>query len=257
MSEGELSDSPERVVERWDYKNHLEPYLIRISEEGSNGLEPISRFPKQIELSSEWHEVQDQMRRETEDSYERWTPIGFRRETRDIFVPKTLLRGTKRSVPPESFHEGIVDDTAKLGITHLIGDIHSHPGWGKNYLDRFFRTGRIITEYKGFSPTDMFRTVNSKAVKFLVFGLVDSGANYYSFLTKETEPIPLDSKLAKSIEFQYYWFYEHTLARFHKNIPIPYPKSFSLWDVNLAIAKEYNISLYRGKPGEDLIRHYP
>jgi hypothetical protein len=35
------------------------------------------------------------------------------------------------------------------------------------------------------------------------------------------------------------------------------PKTFSLWDVNLGIAQEYNIALYKGKTGEDLIRQYP
>lgn len=250
---------PERFVNRWGFESHLQEYALLVARKGKNGLESIENFPNRIELSDEWHHTLNKMRTETaKDMRERVTPIGFQHEMRKLHIPPDFIVGAKTTVSDEMFWDGFDKVKKEKGIVGLVGHIHSHPRDWDNFLKLFVKTwGRIVTEYKGFSPGDLHGIVENASKLPWFYGVVDKDENYFAFVTRESETIHPSSKIQDSATFQEYWFYHNTRTPLFKNSSITIPKAFTLWDVDMAIAKQYRLALYRGKPGEDLVREFP
>ena len=254
--EGETSLPPEIASERWDYSNKFAEYLIRVALEGREALESTNNFPTRIELNTQWHSALDKMREETKDGMERWTPIGIQNDMNSIVIPTDFFKGEEKTIPFASILEkDEIRMLIKLGITNLAGDIHSHPEHFQSFVQRFLFSGRLITEYRGFSPMDLKGVIQLSITptNLHVFGVVDQLSNYFTFIAKDTDAISHDSPLQTDKEFSYYWFKKYAPSVVEKLPPV----FTTLWDINIAIAKQYNLVLYRGKPGEDLVKYCP
>lgn len=253
MKEGETQ--PEISIERWDYESQFKEYLIRVAREGKTKLEPIGNFPKRIELNDKWHNTLNKMRVQTRDGHERWTPIGFNRDMSSIVIPTDFLSGEEDNIPVTVDEDEIIK-YRELCLVNLAGDIHSHTERLKgSYFRRFVTSGRFLREYRGFSPRDLkgVLELSSSASPLHIFGVVDAKANFFALLTKDTKTIPHDSHLQDNSEFSFYWFNRYAPAVVERFPPV----TSTLWDINIGIAQEYKLSLYRGSVGEDLVRGFP
>jgi len=240
--EGEQSAEPQ--VERWGFESHFQEYALLLAKKGKDGLESIDNFPQRIELNDEWHRTLEKIRLETEDGLERGTLTGFPGDMRKLTISDKLVVGKKASI---KFLDSLENAKQKHGIDKVVGTIHSHPGHWDSPEKRYIEPGRSFSEYRGFTTKDFHTYLKPSYQSLFIDGVVDSQVNYFVFLTKDTKFIPKDSKLYRREIFEDYWLYQQTKSL----------RTFSLWDVDMAIAKEYKLALYRGNSGEDLIRYFP
>jgi hypothetical protein len=259
MGEGEPTTSPEYSKERWDYDGKFKEYLLNVAQEGKGALESINNYPERIGLNDTWHKILGKMRSETRDGLERWTTIGVHKDIKSIVIPTNIQVGRRNDIPvlQESDLDKLSKEYSRLEVRRLLGDIHSHPDQfvKENTLTRFLLSGRIISEYRGFSPTDLKGIIqlSKSASPLIIFGLVENEDNFFAFLTKDSETIPSDSPLLKNKEFSYHWFRKYAPGIGEDFLP----KKSTLWEINIGIAKHYNLAIYRGKVDQDLVRGYP
>jgi hypothetical protein len=248
MIEGDSPDLPKRKVEdyyqRWEYQAHFKEYLLLLGKKGKEALERIDSYPRGIELDASWHRVLDSMRDETKnDSNERFAIVGYRETARDFYFPKITGVGEPYTVPPEVINEMIHAAKEKEGVTSILGDIHSHNYVGPLTFMDFYG---ILQKHKSDSR--------------FMSGLVNPHENIIAFKTRQTYNVSdfgipnYDSKEG----FKNYWMRKagfksspkhHHIARFRP--------SADMYAANIAIAQTHRLALYRGSPGQDLIRMYP
>lgn len=148
-------------------------------------------------------------------------------------------------------------EKTEKGITGLIGYVHSHPGNVKGFVTRFLLSrGNITNINGGFSPGDLCSIIRSSDTHPWFCGVVDKTNNYFSFVTRETEIIPPDSELYDTQKFHDHWLKKVDSSPIFQN-SIFIVKSQAPWEVNIEIAKQYKLALYRGIPGEELVRGFP
>jgi len=260
---------PQQKIERWSYKDHLKEYLLLLASKGSEGLELINRFPKQIELSSAWHELLNDMKEASQDGIERLAVIGFKEDRRRLFLPTIPIKGMPEKIPPEELEKEIFRVRNKFGMTDMIGDIHSHPKdlygglRGKFRLAKDFIEGINTKGQPHLSAVDLYRVVTSSNYQaypgFLpIIGVVHGNANVFAFKTRETRPLPVPPVFFNKESFSKYW-YEKYGFNYSRGEGITGVKSSraNLWAMNIGIAERHKLALYRGRSGGDLVRTYP
>ena len=287
MVEGETtklqSDEVGEKIERWAYETRFKSYLYRISILGNRGVESISNFPSRIELNAKWHEALERIKAESRDGMERWVPVGLKEGRALDFTPETSVKGFFTQA------ETLTDAEIKqqYGIVHLGGDIHSHPSDWLNRLgvDLIVST-KLVKDFEGFSDVDLYRMIKGNGLPMAA--VVEKSNNYFAFRadprwidgrssnfsrispcyaikqieicsrTTETRDLPTDSPLKDKMAFSRHWsgkYGGYYLGNSHLSFwALP---NYSVRETNMGIAGAFNIALYRGKPGEDLVREYP
>jgi|SRR3990170_3719234 len=256
MLEGERTESREetgRRTDRWGYETRFKYYLLRVAMLGNKGAELIDSFPKKIELNDAWHNTMNRMRDVSRDGIERGIPVGFREEGLTLYLPQEFLLGTGKkaavSTPQEAFKE--------FGISHLIGAIHSHPSsWIQRLAVKTILSTRLVKGIEGFSARDLFYMLDGNGLP--VEAVVEKDHNFFAFRTRDTRDIPTDSPLRSERAFERHWYRKYGGYFPGKSdltfITLP---SYSTLKVNIGIAGAYNLALYKGDPGKDLVRSYP
>src|SRR5712692_1801117 len=90
-------------------------------------------FPRQIHLSTAWHETFGAMRQETaRDGYERWGLIGVTTDRSKVVLsqPQVFVCGGRDVIEAEDKLHAMMH-AAQKGIPYVVGTFHSHPSFGK------------------------------------------------------------------------------------------------------------------------------
>ena len=257
MVEGETSklrnDEVEVKIERWGYETRFKSYLYRISILGNEGVESINNFPPRIELNKKWHEALERIKAESRDGIERWVPVGMKDDRVLDFIPETSIKGYFTQAKTLTAAE----IKQQYGIAHIAGDIHSHPSDWLNRLGvGLIVATRLVKDFEGFSDSDLYRMVDGNGLPMA--GVVEKSHNYFAFRTTETRDLPTDSPLRDKMIFSRHWSGKYGGYYFGKtHLSFWASPKYSVRETNMGIAGAYNIALYRGEPGEDLVREYP
>lgn len=247
----------ERVAttEKWEYPRFRE-YMLALTK-GPDFLLPFDRYPKRIELSNPWHELLDQMRRESKDGVERWALIGFKDDRQSLYLPTTLTKGSSHRISVGVANRAIAYAKAKAGIVDLVGDIHSHPnGW----LEKLYHLQNLpYALFKGnshgFSIADLF------ALSYQPFiGLAEGDRNLFAFKSRETHTVPGHALGSNLDEFEKHWNHKMGIRKISigdSQAEIAIDPRSNIWSMNKKIAKKYKIVLYKGSPDKDLVRVIP
>ena len=257
MKEGERPDSIkgniETRTERWGYDARFKFYLYRLAILGNEGVEAITAFPERIELDDTWHTTLNRMREESRDGIEIGIPIGFRGDRRKVFLPQEFLLGAGKEERMATSQEAI----DKFGISHPLGAIHSHPGsWIHRLAVKTLISTSLVQGFDGFSARDLYYMLDGYGLPMEV--VVEMKHNFFAFRTRETRDIPVDSPFRSEVAFERHWYRKYGGYFPGKSdltfITLP---SYSTLKVNIGIAGAYNLALYKGDPGKDLVRSYP
>ncbi len=223
---------------RWSY-DYFHEYLLALARSGEKFLLPQDQYPTRIALNPNWHGLLDQLREITRDAIERWVFVGFKEDRRTLYFPKVPVKGLPDRIPNEVVLEKI-KEARNRGIIGLVGDIHSHPGVDisteQSYND-YKRYPKIFADMKlpGFSVGDLSTLIQPENT-LQMRGVVAGYFNLFAFRTRGTENTPIDAL-------------RELVAK---------PSTSGLaWDSNIRIAKHYNLVLYRGEAGKDLVRVFP
>lgn len=215
-----------------------------MGSKGNEGLESLEKFPKRIALDTSWHKTIDQMRGETRgDGVERFTVIGFREDSRDFYFPEVAAPGDTHSVPRAVKGDMYWRMWEKYKITSILGDFHTHLGGSE------------------FSIKDLWGLLNRlTAPKPFLEGVATEHENIFAFRTRETFMVSQIDTTQSSFKpvFEDYWLekagYKYDESRVYL---VPIKPDADIWKASLGIAEAHRLALYRGKPGQDLIRAYP
>jgi hypothetical protein len=246
----------------WDYETFRE-YLLALTK-GREYLSSIGEHPLRFDLSKSWHDVLNSMR---DSSKERWALIGYEEGQRRLILPSVPEVGLSRCVPLETIELAFTKARKKAGITDTIGEIHSHPM-------RYKRPSLLYylepTASKGcFSLGDMCRLLvgieNQRPVDKNVFVafVVDGDETLAMFASRETlklvrnDPPESYESFAKQWYGRFEWQYEKTSQDAGEQATPTSSKATDIWSINRAIAKHYQIALYRGDRDKPLFRDYP
>lgn len=250
---GASGKDSEHAIQRWGYDTHFKYYLYRMGVLGNEGVDSITNFPERIELNEKWHEALNRIKKESNDGRERWIPVGMRADRTLDFVPTTTVKGdfiSAKTLTADQVKE-------KYGIVHHIGEIHSHPS---DIINRFgvnlIVATRLVKDFEGFSPEDLHFMVSREGLPMT--GVVEKSNNYFAFRTAETRDLPTESPLRDSRAFSSHWSRKYG-GRYLGESHLSFWASprFSVRELNMGIAEAYNLALYKGKPGADLVREYP
>lgn len=234
----------------WTYEQ-FKNYLIAIGTSNNEFRLPLNQFPKKIQLSEAWHQLLNQMRKESKDGKERFAGIGI--NDQKLYLPKTPEVGNENEVPFEALTRHH-DRMRMAQMSGKIGDIHSHPNkfWGCFMED---------SDVQAFSTQDLFRSITEIEVN----GLVEHNRNLFVFRSKEANLTPLTLDLE---QFNEYWNLkmgirhnskttlktERIINTITDNVrPFLHP----ILKINKEIAKKYNLVIYSGKPNRELKRMNP
>jgi hypothetical protein len=257
MVEGEtsaiLDDEKENQPLKWGYETGFKYYLYRIGILGTEGVESIKKFPDRIELDATWHSRLNAMRSESSDGIERWVAVGMKEDRSLDFIPKDFVKGHYThadALTPEQVSE-------QYGIIHNIGEIHSHPSdWFNRMGVNLIVATKLVKGYEGFSDQDLYGMVDGFGLPMSV--VVEKEHNYFAFRTEETQDLPATSPLSAAMAFNNHWSRKYGGYYFGKSHQSFWASpQFSLKEMNRGIAEAYNLALYKGKPGDELIREYP
>jgi hypothetical protein len=257
MVEGETSallgnEKPD-WIQRWGYETRFKYYLYRMGVLGNEGVESIRNFPDRIELNDTWHARLDEMRSESMDGSERWVAVGMKENRSLDFIPRNFVKGHRNHAVTLTA-EGVSE---RYGIIHNIGDLHSHPSdWFNRLGVKLIVATRLVKDYEGFSDLDLYRMVDGYGLPMT--GVVEKEHDYFAFRTEETRDLPAESPLTSATTFSRHWsrkFGGYYFGKSHQRFWAS--PQFSLKEMNRGIAEAYNLALYKGKPGCDLIREFP
>lgn len=205
--------------DRWSY-GFFREYLLALAR-GEKFLLPKVQYPKRIELNQSWHELLNQMWRETRDGLERFALIGFKDDRRAIFLPTRVASGTADGVPWNVVRAENEKAIAKFKIAYCLGDIHSHPA-------------EKIWPGAAFSAYDFYRILEPD-IYLPMIGLVEGGKNVFAFRSRESDYI--DPSIFSPESFRDFW-----------------RDRVRGWKMNLEIAKKYSLVLYRGGVDRELVK---
>lgn len=233
----------------WNYSG-VRDYLLAISR-GYEFLLPINQYPEKIQLSKPWHELFNQMRKESRDTKERYALAGYKDDLQNLYLPKTPALGDNKCISDEvQLKER--ERTQRAGITGIVGDIHSHQNGFWNRMGG--RADRIAKLASMFSNGDFYGLLDKDSgIKFR--GLAEKDRNFLVFRSQETE---FDSSSMNWNEFINYWDYP-TCAR-RAMVGGEFTRLLkrdglmlrgATLQVNIQISNEYELAIYSGKPNED------
>lgn len=235
-----------QVFEEWDY-SYFRHYLLALAR-GHEFTLPLSQFPQRIELSKDWHELFEKMRKESaKDGLERWAPIGYKEDKSALYLPAHSVKGEEHQVPRETTSEHIKRMKEQFHIPNLLGDIHTHPRPTK----RFLGFESPSNSPARFSATDYFNMVGNNGLDMMV--VIEGQEELMALKSKGTVPTP---SILKRESFERHWITKvgvKTLTEPVANTPLT---SQQAWEINLMIAQRHNLVLYKNstkKSGFDKI----
>lgn len=227
---------------RWNYDYYRE--YMRALAKGPEYVLPTAEFPYRIEISRIWHSTLDRQRRDSEDGIERYSLAGLKRKKIDADTPVILQTLPAIGLPDEVPVEVLISQLKKVkkhdAMTDVVGDIHSHPEklawkiWGPVQISK------PHTAY--LSDGDLFGlSTHCRSSPLLYFrGVVQGNNHLFAFRTREN----IDMEPRETVD-------RSTFIRRWRSAKL---KS---WDMNRAIAASERLVLYRGNPGEDLVKVFP
>jgi hypothetical protein len=246
----------------WKY-THFREYLLALARDESF-LETIDNYPNRLELSADWHKLLNKMRRESEDLVERYSVVGVDKDGRRLVLQAIPAVGEPRQVSPTTQEAQKEKAKRQAGVDVFLGDIHSHAeklSW---------EYGLSRGEYNhtaAFSAGDCYCMVGKNTQ--LVLGLVQGNENLFAFRTRESKAEDkldyLRFKVNKGLSFNKYWYGKSGII-FRKDNKIEKRSvgdgelriyGSDLRKVNFDIASKHKLILYKGRPGEDLVRIFP
>lgn len=227
----------------WPYE-HFREYLLALGR-GKDFLLPLDKYPDIIELSGDWHRTLGENRKLTQErNREHYTTIGFKDIYRSLHLPTQPLSGSEGSVQPRVIKDSFANAT-RAGIDTILGDVHSHPH----------------TEHLCFSLGDIYGIVQPGATEY-VRGVVSKDENLFVFKTRETDATKNPAFFDRN-NFSRFWYgingWEYTGTNPQRGeLAHPVKKDApGIWGLNQEIAKRYNLVLYSGDLGKELIKVYP
>lgn len=226
----EFTPTKDRPIKEWAYTDFRQ-HLLAI-DSSRERLFSLWESPQTLDLNSSWREAMSKMQKETfGDSLERWSFIGVDAEKGRVVLRKLSAVGEKTHVPGNLIREEEGKLEIKFGLLP-VGDIHSHP---------FDLNVQQAPDNSGFSAEDLLRLV-SPSHYFLIL-VVDNGIVSLAFRTKETRDLKASSQKDPQDVFASEW-YKLLGKKSHK-------------EINVEIARNHGLALYRGKLNEKLKRVYP
>jgi hypothetical protein len=235
---------PTELLQRWEYGTHFREYVLLLGRKGEKALESIEQYPARIELDMVWHNVLNNMRSETQqDKHERFSVVGFTDTSREFYFPIISIKGEPYSIAPSLVSNTIHAAKEQHGVTSILGDLHTH-----NYVGPL-----TFVDFHGMLD-------KSRSHVPMIRGLINPSENIFAFKTRETYMvndfgIP---KYGTTEGFKDYWMNKAGFQASEKpnHIKRNQPTA-DMWATNIAIAQAHYLALYRGEPGQDLIRSFP
>lgn len=217
------------------------------------------QYPKEIELSLDWHSILDKIRKDSGDGVERLSVVGTKDNERSLLVQALAAQGLPDYVPAEVIIAQLQKAIEQYHLTTITGDIHSHP---RKLLERIWSKVMPINNRGMFSAADLYRIVTPNASMPMI-EVVEGNDNVFAFRTKDTINTGLGSELFSQEAFEKYWYerngfrYLGPVEKFGANRAIPISPRASGWNVNLGIAERHKLVIYRGYSGKNLVREFP
>jgi len=262
MEDGDRSNIQDNSLEKWTYKNYLREYLLLIARKGRIAIESAKNFPERIELSGEWHEMLNVIRKGTLDGKERLALIGVREERTSLLLPTIPAVGYDRCIPSEltAMEEQKARD--KFGIVDIVGDVHSHPITFTEKLHQKFPVSNTLGLKARFSAGDYYCMVSPNRPRFFM-GLVEGDYNLFMFRVREMSGLGIDSHIFSQESFERYWYekfgykYLGNIDKEGANRVVAIQGKADLFNMNKAILERHMLVLYQGAAGRDLVKIYP
>ncbi len=192
-----------------------------------------SEFPRQINLSPDFHQMLDELRENTKaDGHEYWTLVGVTKDRDRVMILKDPVKGSRLEVPSQVMFEKTTD-AYQRGIPYLVGAAHSHA--------EFHPLWRLLDPLRAdfLSAGDFLPLVGSCYSNSFVL-LAGPERNVAVFRTRETEFLP---PTQTDESFRLRWEILEMLL-----------DSFSLDE---AICQRHKLALYHGYPDQPLFRLVP
>ncbi len=264
------------AVSLWSY-SYFREYLRSLAshafaEEGREKfLLPINQYPEQIELSRDWHTLFNHMRRETAlDQKEKWAMIGLKIDDPAIYLQKTAITGLSDAVPFHIIEKTMMHALKTSDIAERLGSIHTHP---RDKTDKSWIMPPTPTNIGcgHFSLTDMFNHLasnNSKMYVFFrpVYAVVEGNENLVILISQTTD-YKAQSYLPRTRDqFVEEWYTKNGWKYDREKTdegngeyatPMTQRKETPIKDINIQIARLYDLAIYRGHTNGPLIRVFP
>ncbi len=210
----------------WTYEQFRE-YLLSLTR-GKEFLLSSEEYPEKIQLSKDWQEILDNMRKESADGYERWALIGFKADRRSLYLPEVSAKGATTHVPGMIMLETLDRAKSQFHMVDMVGDIHTHP-----------QTSKAI-----FSAGDLYTLLISEqyAKNNSMIMALGEYEDIIAFKTRDTEVVTLPTSVFSQESFEKYWYDKNGEA--------------DQWNVNLDIATRHKVVLYKGKRDGLFIRQF-
>lgn len=232
----------------WTYE-HFKEYLIALGR-NKNFLLPINKYPDLIELSQKWHVSLEDLRKKTAvRAKEHYSVIGLDTILRSLNLPITPFIGKEGCIPSEVISQARAAAYGK-GLSPT-GDIHTHPGHSTHHA--------LV-----FSIGDLYGMVAPDSTE-CVEGVVGGNENLFVFRTRDSFTVQYDPSIRQMDQesFSKFW-YEQNGYKYSGVDPVkgelakPSVKGApSIWELNLKVAKRYNLVFYSGTQNSDLVKISP
>src|SRR3989344_519830 len=165
------------VPDTWNY-SLFKDYLLALSR-GKDFILPLEQYPREIELSQEWHKILNSMRdRTAKTRVEHVALIATSKRMRSILLPSTPASGwSSHHVHPLATQIQITRARLDPRIDGYIGLFHSHPPQDIGFFRFKIPMGRL-------SAGDLHIVLTSPSI--LAIGVTDGIRNSLAFRTRES-----------------------------------------------------------------------
>lgn len=254
---------PEGGNRTWTYENHLKNYLLVLGRLGKDGLERRENFPRIMTLSRDMNLNIERIRIAQRDGHERYALLGYSPQSSDIIFPSKPAKGDRDSISTQTVVEEMKKMKDDLGVVAFVGDIHSHPSariyypehWAEDPATISARLATFVdktgkSDLAAFSPQDLYSMMSTRETysqSMQVMGVVQGRKNLFAFATRETFSV-------KPNELSWNAFEAYWVQKLQEITSSGETKVDPIWELNLMIAKAHNLVLYKGNPGEVLVR---
>lgn len=233
----------------WTYE-HFREYLSALGR-NKYFLLPINKYPDLIELSQKWHVSLEDLRKKTAArTKEHYSVIGLDTILRSLNLPTTPSIGKKGCIPSEAISQAKAAAYGN-GLYPIVGDIHTHPEHSARHA--------LV-----FSIGDLYGMVAPNSMEY-VKAVVGGDENLFVFRTRDSFTVQYDPSIRQMDQesFSKFW-YEQNGYKYSGVDPVkgelakPSVKGApSIWELNLKVAKRYNLVFYAGTPNSDLVKIHP
>lgn len=252
---GQAKKAPEPKVQqplKWEY-DFFREYLLAISR-GDNYLVLAGEYPREIELSGDWHTVLERARRDTNvDLKERGSLVAINVSRRAVFVKNVPYLGTDVEVSHKVYLRARKDASEKVGADVIVAHLHSHPYSPYNLA--LMNEGKFRNS---FSPTDLYNLVSTTDRSILEV-LVEGTENLFAFRARDSKPVISHKEAIGVNRFHQFWLTHYGFRVFPEDLHRVDSSGtdHNLWDVNVGIAERYGLVIYKGPAKGNLRRVVP